>query len=89
MRIFVRKVLSMVLLGENQAKAKKMETKLRKYFVSRFPELDRDHFQDILVKRLGIRAGDNIFVHGSIVDRIRTNVRPHELLKIMLEIVGP
>jgi aminoglycoside 3-N-acetyltransferase len=88
MRIFARKVLSKFLHGKNRAKAKKIETKLRKYLVSKFPELDEYHLRDILVRRLGIRAGNHIFVHSSLVDRIRTNVRPHELLNIILEIIG-
>ena len=66
-----------------------METKLRKYFVSKLPELNKDNFLNILSNHLGIKAGDNIFVHSSMVDRIKTNVKPHELVKIMLELIGP
>ncbi len=73
---------------ENRAKAKKLEYNFRKRLVSWLPPLDKEKYKVILVNRLGVQAGDHVFVHGSL-GMIRTALNPLELLEMLLEIVGP
>ena len=87
MRIFVRKFLSKFLSKKLKSKVKKFEYKSKNKLILKLPTLDEENLIDILVNKLGIKKGDNLFIHASI-DMINTALTPLQVLDLILELVG-
>lgn len=87
MRIFIRKLLSKVLTKELKSKVKEFEYKNKKKLIEKLPSIDEKVLRNILVNVLGIKNGDNIFIHSS-MDMINIDLSPLQVLEIILDIVG-
>jgi len=87
MRIFLRKILSNILDKESKQKLKELEYKTRKQLIKKLPVISEEKFKKILVKDLGIKKGDNLFIHASL-DMVNTDLTPLQILNILLDIVG-
>jgi len=87
MRIFIRKILSKILSKELKNKFKEFEYKTKKRIISKQPLLKQDDIKNILIDELGIKEGDNLFIHSSI-DMINTDLTPLQMLELILDIVG-
>lgn len=87
MRIFIRKFLSKILSKELKSKVKEFEYKSKKQLISKLPTLDEENLRDVLINELGIKKGDNLFIHAS-MDMINTMLSPLQILEMILNIVG-
>ncbi len=87
MRIFVRKFLSKILSKKLKAKFKEFEYKNKKKLIRKLPSLNENYLKEILVNKLGINKGDNLFIHSS-MDMINTELSPLQVLEMILDIVG-
>lgn len=87
MRIFIRKILSKILSKELKNKFKNFEYKTKKRIIAKQSLLKQDDMKNILIDNLGIKRGDNLFIHGS-MDMINTDLTPLQMLELILDIVG-
>lgn len=87
MRILLRKFVTRFVNKKIKSKLKKIEYKAKKKIISKFPKLDEQALREIISNDLGIRQGDNIFLHGS-TDMVRTDLSPSAIVSILLDIVG-
>jgi len=87
MRIFLRKILVKVLSKKRQKYLKNLEYKSKKALIEKLPKISEEKLISILTKDLGIKSGDNLFIHASL-DMINTNLSPLDILNIILDIVG-
>jgi aminoglycoside 3-N-acetyltransferase len=87
MRILLRKILSKILSEELIIKFKAIEYKCKKKLISKQPVLEYKDLKLILIDELGIKKGDNLFIHSSI-DMINTILTPLQVLDLILELVG-
>lgn len=87
MRIFIRKLLSKVLPKELKSKVKEFEYKNKKKLISKLPDINEMQLRKILINKLGIKEGDNLFIHCS-MDMINAELSPLQVLEIILDILG-
>lgn len=87
MRILIRKLLAPMLTKERREKLKRREYNIRRYAISKLPEITEEGFSQILRERLGIVEGSHIFVHGSL-DMVNTKVTPLRLAEMLIDLVG-
>ena len=87
MRIFLRNILSKILSKELKTKFKEIEYKSKKKIISKQPILKYEDLKFIFIDKLGIKKGDNLFIHASI-DMINTVLTPLQILDLILELVG-
>jgi aminoglycoside 3-N-acetyltransferase len=86
-RIFLRKILSNILSKELIKKLKEFEYRNKKRIILKQPLLRQKDVKNILVNKLGIKEGDNLFIHCS-MDMINTDLSPLQMLELILELVG-
>lgn len=70
-----------------EGKVKEVRYAYRKFRQKLHKPLSEEAFRDILVRKLGIREGDTLFVHSS-VDFLNIDFSPLQLLKILIDITG-
>jgi aminoglycoside 3-N-acetyltransferase len=87
MRIFLRKIVAKVVSKEMKSNLKSFEYKNRKRLVDKLPALSKEQLIDILVNKLEIKEGDNLFIHASL-DMVNSTLTPLEMVKTILDIVG-
>jgi len=87
MRILLRKILVTILSKKRQQYLKNLEYKNKKKLISKLPKISEDKLREILVGKLGIKAGDHLFIHASL-DMLHTDLTPLEIVRVLLSIVG-
>ncbi|PML92264.1 AAC(3) family N-acetyltransferase [Vibrio breoganii] len=71
-----------------KSKLKNLEGKINKYKLSKQRKISEIDFQDILTNKIGVKKGDNLFIHSSF-DLLNTEMTPSEVINMLLETVGP
>ncbi len=88
MRIFIRKTLKRFLDDNASAALKRLEFKTKTRLVQLAPEIDETALRNMLCDRLGVRIGQDVFIHAS-TSMIRTQLTPARMVEIVRDCIGP
>ncbi len=88
MRVYLRKLISNIVNESQKKKIKKFEFNTKKKIINKLPSIDQEKMIDILVNKLGLKKGDDIFIHAS-MNQLNTNLTASDLYNIIYKIIGP
>jgi aminoglycoside 3-N-acetyltransferase len=83
----LRKIVKKILPSPAVALMKRAEKRIEKVRLKSMPPLNEKDFVDVLVARLGLVAGDTVFVHSSL-DQLNPTFPPSRVLSLLLDVVG-
>ncbi len=83
----IREIAQKILPESTFAKVIRAGKKMQRARVERLPQLSEQDFTQILTRRLGIAAGDVVYIHSS-VDRLHLGFPFYRILSLLREIVG-
>ncbi|MDQ3821448.1 MAG: AAC(3) family N-acetyltransferase [Acidobacteriota bacterium] len=84
----IREIAKKILPQSAFEKVLRAGKRVQRARVERLPQLSEDDFREILTERLGMAAGDVVYVHSS-VDRLLLAFPFYRILPLLRELIGP
>lgn len=83
----IREIAEKILPPSTFAKVLRAGKKMQRARIERLPQLSEKDFTEILTERLGLSAGDVVYIHSS-VDRLHLGFPFYRILSLVREVIG-